>query len=244
MSYVVDEERNLLQNINADNDALAESYKSFFAEAIPNIGMAHALIDDDNSHLAINSEKLNAIAEALMNLQNHFVNAKDTVVERLSRIGELSVPYDDSETYQKGNIVSYDSVQWICVDDNVTGTFDPTKWVMINSNSFGFDIETEAEFEQYVGTTLIKVNDEVAATINFKLQKAEDDSDVLDNVAYYTIDETAYLPILTFKFKEDGNVSELYPQVVAENVSVTEPTLVGNNLGQQLIYNFSSARLV
>lgn len=42
--------------------------------------------------------------------------------------GNISDSYDPTATYNTGDVCIYNNVLYICTDDNITGTFDPSKW--------------------------------------------------------------------------------------------------------------------
>lgn len=40
----------------------------------------------------------------------------------------IATEYDPTATYNTGDVCIYNNVLYICTDDNITGTFDPSKW--------------------------------------------------------------------------------------------------------------------
>lgn len=49
----------------------------------------------------------------------------------------LAPAYDSSETYNTGDIVMYEFLMYECIDDDVTGTWDATKWQRTTAGEHG-----------------------------------------------------------------------------------------------------------
>ena len=49
-------------------------------------------------------------------------------INELAKAKNIADEYDDTHTYNIGDITIYGNTLYICQDDNVTGDFDPTKW--------------------------------------------------------------------------------------------------------------------
>lgn len=84
------------------------------------------------------------------------------VTQGYSNSGKTNgLAYDSSETYYIGDIVKYNNVLYECIVDNVTGTWDISKWQETNTkanasspNNNDF-MDTEVVKIDYVGTTIV-----------------------------------------------------------------------------------------
>lgn len=56
-----------------------------------------------------------------------------------SNLNQMAADYNSSSTYNAGDIVAHDNALYQCNDDNVTGTWDSTKWDAV---TIGSEIES------------------------------------------------------------------------------------------------------
>lgn len=56
----------------------------------------------------------------------------------------LAPAYDSSETYNTGDVVMYEFLMYECVDDGVTGTWNPAKWTRTTAGEHGGGSDVEA----------------------------------------------------------------------------------------------------
>lgn len=56
----------------------------------------------------------------------------------------LAPAYDSSETYNTGDVVMYEFLMYECIDDEVTGTWNPAKWTRTTAGEHGGGSEVEA----------------------------------------------------------------------------------------------------
>ena len=54
-------------------------------------------------------------------------------------LNQIAEDYDSTATYNTGDIVAHDNATYKCLDDNVTGTWDSTKW---DVTTVGSEIES------------------------------------------------------------------------------------------------------
>ena len=71
-------------------------------------------------------------------------NMADDVYERL--IAMCFDEYDSSNTYNEGDFVVYEDVLYKCLEDNITGTWDATKWVQATFQDLVDDVEDAVSF--------------------------------------------------------------------------------------------------
>ena len=73
------------------------------------------------------------------------INGNMDSVDNIMHATQVSMApaYDSSETYNNGDIVMYEFLMYECLDDNVTGTWDATKWQRTTAGEHGGGSDVE-----------------------------------------------------------------------------------------------------
>lgn len=93
---------------------------------------------------------------------------------------------------------------FICIDKNVTGAFNTSKWLMLTPSDLGFDL-TDAEVIDNNGLVEIYLNDEMIAQVTPNLLYLDDEDDAQNGMVYLVqVDGDKY----QLRYKDDsGNVN-------------------------------------
>lgn len=93
---------------------------------------------------------------------------------------------------------------FICIDKNVTGAFNPSKWLMLTPSDLGFDL-TDAEVINNNGLVEIYLNDEMIAQVIPNLIYLNDENDAQNGMVYLVqVDGNKY----QLRYKDNsGNVN-------------------------------------
>lgn len=234
MSYEIQEGYPKLHNVAKEDNALAIQYKSKFNEVNADIAGAQALIDDDptsedyNGDLVLNADKLNAICESLDDLQPPFINAKETLAEWMMNFSKEVTEYDSTETYNYGEVVTYQDNTYICINKNVTGAFDTTKWLMITPSDLGFDL-TDAEVVDNNGLVEIYLNDEKIAQVTPNLLYLDDEDDAQNGMVYLVqVDGDKY----QLRYKDSNGEVIVFDNETNASVSTYESNSIQTELNR------------
>lgn len=213
MNYIIEEGYPKLRDIDKDNSETAQNYKNMFSNN--NISGAQNLIDNDiesenyNGFIAFTADKMNALKEVLIRLQNIWYNILNRLLGWFQNIGQDIQPYLSTNTYNKGDVVTYNNITYMCVEENVTGTFNPIKWVMLNPSGIGFDItDTVITTNNDNKVRTISYNNENIAIILPDMIALDDEDDAVNGMIYLIENGDGSSQI---KYKYDDDIDELYP---------------------------------
>lgn len=104
------------------------------------------------------------------------INANMDIIDNVMHSSQISLApaYDLNETYNTGDIVMHELLMYKCLEDNVTGAWDSTKWERTTASETGggadFDIygeasgTAEASFSDGAEASLVKCIVEIEAT--------------------------------------------------------------------------------
>lgn len=139
-----------LQNLSTADNALANQYRNLFANQ--NIGGAQALINQDNAYLLIQAKNLNDLVDTINYMQQIWANDKTTFalwVTGMLGVGESHgggstqwyIPdYNSGSIYHTGGLAKFDNLPYFCIEDNTTGEWDDSKWILLKPNEMGITI--------------------------------------------------------------------------------------------------------
>lgn len=73
-------------------------------------------------------KKVNSDIEYTTDLADFTDKTTLGAIKETAKGKNIADEYDDTQTYNKGDVVICKNTLYICTDDNITGTFDPSKW--------------------------------------------------------------------------------------------------------------------
>lgn len=73
-------------------------------------------------------KKVNADIEYTTDLADFEDKTPLGAIKETAKDKNVADEYDDTQTYDKGDVVIYKNTLYICTTNNTTGTFDPSKW--------------------------------------------------------------------------------------------------------------------
>lgn len=84
------------------------------------------------------------------------INGNMDVVDDIMHASQISLApaYDQNETYNTGDVVMYEFLMYECLDDNVTGTWDSTKWQRTTAGEHGGGSDVEITPTLATGTKI------------------------------------------------------------------------------------------
>lgn len=84
------------------------------------------------------------------------INGNMDSVDNIMHASQISLApaYDSSETYNTGDIVMYEFLMYECLDDDVTGTWDSTKWQRTTAGEHGGGSDVEITPTLATGTKI------------------------------------------------------------------------------------------
>ena len=91
-------------------------------------------------------------------------NVQDALDEVVDVVNDnFADAYDPTATYNTGDVCIYNNVLYICTDDNITGTFDPSKWTATTIDNVIGDL---SDLTTSVTSSLVGAVNEVDADIS------------------------------------------------------------------------------
>ena len=137
-----------LQNTQVPEFDMVEEYRDDFSNQ--DIDSAQALITSDKKYLVMDADALNDLCDTLMYMQSIWESDKFdfrlaymrmcATIECFGTGCSATIPeYNIGSTYNVGDIVAYNGNYYFCIVDNVTGTWDDSKWIRIDKDDVGLD---------------------------------------------------------------------------------------------------------
>lgn len=116
------------------------------------------------------------------------LNRNSDKIDTIMHASQVSIAdaYDENATYNTGDVVMYEFFLYECLDDNVTGTWDATKWQRTtaatsgSSGSAGINYSTT---EQDTGLKWIDGSAIYQKTIDFGTMPSDDEKDVAHGIS-------------------------------------------------------------
>lgn len=140
MSILTPDYERLQSSATTDNE-LVHRYRRLFGEQ--NISGAQALITPEHAHLVMSADKLNDLVDTINYMQQFWMDDKDQFVEWYMNMTKSLDLYSTSKTYNVGNLVTYNSLPYFCLEHDVTGVWDSSKWILLKPVDTGLTIYGE-----------------------------------------------------------------------------------------------------
>lgn len=227
MAYTIEEGYDKIRDVDKSKNDLAQEYN--FSILTGDIDAAHELIQPNNTFLAITAEKINEVQEALSIVQSYWTDKKNKVLSWFNNIyNEVIEIYNPNETYDKGVVVLYNDNYYMCMQSNVTGTFNINNWRLLQPNGVGVNLENySVQTDTGTNTQYIEiknslnVNEIVATTLPTMVYLAPGVSPLMGMV--YISDSSGYNHV---DIIYEGDI--LYPETSAD-ISVLNSTKLNSN---------------
>ena len=87
-------------------------------------------------------KKVNADIEYTTDLADFTDKTTLGAIKETAKDKNVADEYDDTQTYDKGDVVIYKNTLYICTTNNTTGTWDATKWTATTVQSLIGDLST------------------------------------------------------------------------------------------------------
>lgn len=106
--------------------------------------------------------------------------------------------HSGSLVYAKGDLVWYDGAPYICIENGITGEFDPSKWILLQPNDLGVNLMGEYDSQQtYQVNDVVWQYDTINDTIIWKVctsspQTFERIATKYPNIRYLGSNDTPY----------------------------------------------------
>ena len=138
-----------LQNLSTTDNALANQYRNLFANQ--NISGAQALINQDNAYLLMQAKDLNDLVDTINYMQQIWDDDKTTFISWIigmlgmaeaqgSNVRQYIPNYDSNLTYHTGGLAKFDGLPYFCIEDDTTGAWDDSRWILLKPNEMGIII--------------------------------------------------------------------------------------------------------
>lgn len=145
---VLSQDYDRLQSVTAPDNPIVQNYKQLFGDG--DIYGAQQIAMDNCPQVVMDADRLNDLVDTINYMQQFWMDDKITFENLLlGMMSDLS-SYDVSEIYDVGQVVVYNDEPYFCIDRNVTGAFDNTKWLLLKPNEMGFYISDSFGSAQYV----------------------------------------------------------------------------------------------
>ena len=116
--------------------------------------------------------------------------------------------YDPTATYNTGDVCIYNNVLYICTDDNITGTFDPSKWTATTIDNIIGSLSTLTTTDK---SSLVGAVNELDSDIT----SLETDRMITENITVPSISFATWVPNINYA---DVNLTTAY--TIASGASV------------------------
>lgn len=117
---------------------------------------------------------------------------------------------------------------FICIDKNVTGAFNPSKWLMLTPSDLGFDL-TDAEVIDNNGLVEIYLNDEMIAQVIPNLIYLDDENDAQNGMVYLVrVDGDKY----QLRYKDNNGDVNILNNETNANISTYENNSIQTELNR------------
>ena len=135
--------------------------------------------------------------------------------------------YDDTQTYDKGDVVIYKNTLYICTTNNTTGTWDATKWTATTVQSLIGDLSalTTSVKSSLVGA-VNEVNNAPQPTTNISSARSDIvqwNTSVVPNTRAGTIN-------VFFVFNNTGTAQPMITHTITCNRNILSMSMIGFNL--------------
>lgn len=172
----------------------------------------------NNGELETKNATLEQLGDAICGEQVHSDLKTDnqTIIGSINELAKdknVADEYDDTHTYNKGDVTIYDNTLYICNTNNTTGTFDPSKWTATTIDNVIGDLTALTTSNK---SSLVGAVNEVNAKESYKVR-----------VSQLLLPNTITLPANTAtKVLDNSDVKSLAYSAL-DNISNITGTLVG-----------------
>lgn len=125
-----------IQNGQSVDFETTKEYRDDFKNQ--DIASAQSLITTSNDYLIMDADKLNDLCDTITYMQEIWENDKNTFRGWYFGMTHCE-QYDSTHVYKVGSIVAHNDINYFCIADNTTGTWDDSKWIRIGSDDIGLD---------------------------------------------------------------------------------------------------------
>lgn len=124
-----------MQNSQPQDFSTIKEYRDYFRNQ--DIDSAQSLITSSNDYLVMDADKLNDLCDTIDYMQQIWDNDKTEFADKYLRLTKEPEAYDSSQTYNVGDLVSYNGNPFFCISDDTTGAWDVSKWIKIGGDDVG-----------------------------------------------------------------------------------------------------------
>lgn len=124
-----------MQNGQSVDFETTKEYRNDFKNQ--DIGSAQALITSDNNYLVMDADKLNDLCDTINYMQQIWMDDKEEFAEKYFRLTNTPDLYDSSKVYAYGDLVTYNGSPYICISEQVTGSWQDYRWLRIGNDEVG-----------------------------------------------------------------------------------------------------------
>lgn len=110
-------------------------------------------------------KKVNSDIEYTTDLADFTDKTITGAIKETAKGKNVADEYDDTQTYDKGDVVIYKNTLYICTTNNTTGTFDPSKWTATTIDNVIGDL---SQLTTSVKSSLVGAVNEVNGAISYK----------------------------------------------------------------------------